>query len=288
MVRGDFPFRDGPGILTFLASAPAAPHTAVPTPPAASAVKPSGASTALEAQTVPLSPAVAEALRLVDGGVSEEVVKSYVESSPVGFALTADQIVALKERGVPPDVVVAMLTRNKELRTLAAQARLASNQLGSLSQRGYSPPVAPGYPAIQSAAYAPQGPDYQAPFGYNYSYPAYSYSNWTYPLSSTWWWTPVGGCYPYGRCYPYSYAYYQHRGHLGYYGASYWPHGWADAYPNRLIAGPTWGGDRGFVPGAAGSQRRWADAYPNRLIAGPTWGETAALPLAGLVLATLG
>jgi len=254
------------GVLTYRAAAPADPQTPSTTP-AAPATSPSGGSIIGARQTSPFAPPVADALRLLDGGVSEDVVKSYIQSSPAGFALTADQVVALKERGVPSDVVVAMFRRNKELRSQAAQARLAANRLTALTQLGYMPEVAPGYRAIQPAVYAPHGSDYVAPLSYNYSYPAYSYSCWTYPLSSIGWWTPAWGCYPYGRYYPQ----YQHHRRPGYYGAPYWPHGWADAYPNRLIAGPTWSADDGFAAHPAGSQRRWADAYPNRLVAGPTW-----------------
>src|ERR1019366_4934105 len=50
-------------------------------------------------------------VKMVKGGISEEVVLSVVKSSPAKYDLTPDQLITLKSAGVPDRVVAAMVER---------------------------------------------------------------------------------------------------------------------------------------------------------------------------------
>jgi hypothetical protein len=65
---------------------------------------------------------VDEILKMVQAGVSKEVMKSYIETTPVAPHLSAADIVTLKEHGLPDELTVALMKRGAEL---AAQAKPA-------------------------------------------------------------------------------------------------------------------------------------------------------------------
>src|SRR5258706_1344553 len=64
-----------------------------------------------------LSPAALEAIRLSESGVGEEVVVAYIQNSQASFNLSADHLLYLKDLGLSPAVVTAMLTHDNALRT---------------------------------------------------------------------------------------------------------------------------------------------------------------------------
>lgn len=61
------------------------------------------------------SAAIQEILRMLDAGVSKEVVKAYVESASIASKPTAADMIALKQRGVPDEITVALLKRSAQL-----------------------------------------------------------------------------------------------------------------------------------------------------------------------------
>ncbi len=61
-----------------------------------------------------------ELIKLARSGVDEEVLLAYVESSPEAFNLSADDIIILKDLGVPSTVINAALHRGQALDSLAA------------------------------------------------------------------------------------------------------------------------------------------------------------------------
>jgi hypothetical protein len=67
------------------------------------------------------SPGVEEVLKLVGAGVSKEVVKTFIENSPIAYNLGAGDIIALKEHGVTDDLTSAMVKRRAELSAQAGQ-----------------------------------------------------------------------------------------------------------------------------------------------------------------------
>ncbi len=61
------------------------------------------------------SPAVREILRMLDAGVSKEVIKAYLEGAPVTSQPTPSDMIALKEHGVADEITVALLKRSAQL-----------------------------------------------------------------------------------------------------------------------------------------------------------------------------
>ncbi len=95
-----------------------APKTSAQTLPETPAAAPavSGAATA---ESLPpgthVSPWFYEIERLTQAGVDEGVVLAYVANSAGTFNLTADQIIYLKNLGVAPEVINAMIQHDQEL-----------------------------------------------------------------------------------------------------------------------------------------------------------------------------
>ncbi|MHC1766239.1 MAG: hypothetical protein AB9869_18390 [Verrucomicrobiia bacterium] len=216
-----------------------------------------------EAPAPKFTPPVAEVVRLTESGVGDDIVKSFIQSCVIPFYLPADHIIALNKRGVPREVIVAMLGRNQELRArrLAhAQSAPGSKPAAPATQAPSIPQAEPGPDSGAQTAYS-AATGQAAPYWYNYWY---WYAN-NYP---NWFWSPYWAYYPVWH-HPVPV---RHHRHMAGVPPSNPPHSsqprWSGAYPNRLITGPNWGADRGPVP----SQANWSGAYPNRLIVGPNWG----------------
>lgn len=72
-------------------------------------------------------PAVDDLIKLARSGVDGEVLLAFVETSPVPFDLSADDIITLKDLGVPAKVINAALYRSQVLdSTAAAQGATAA------------------------------------------------------------------------------------------------------------------------------------------------------------------
>lgn len=105
---------------------PSPPESATPQLTSSASVKP---VTVKVGQSEPSEPGaksptqyptgVDEILKMVQAGVSKDVMKEYVETAQVASHLSAADILTLKEHGVPDDLTVALLKRGAEL---AAQA----------------------------------------------------------------------------------------------------------------------------------------------------------------------
>jgi hypothetical protein len=93
-------------------SAPPPPDgSAVPVAPDDSATLPPG--------ILPSSP-LAQVIKLTQSGVSEDVIAAYVNNSTSLFSLNSNQIVYLKDIGVPDAVVQAMIQRDRVLQSQMA------------------------------------------------------------------------------------------------------------------------------------------------------------------------
>ena len=80
---------------------------------------------------------VAEIIKLANSGVEQDVMMAYVTNSTSTFNLSAEEIIYLKDIGVPDPVVTAMIVRDQTLRT---------ESLGALATA--APQVAPGQEAV--------------------------------------------------------------------------------------------------------------------------------------------
>jgi hypothetical protein len=199
---------------------PAAALSAADTAPAAVAPTPSPS----------YSSGMDEILRMVDAKVNVDVMKAYIKNSSVAYNLSASEIITMKERGVPDEVVAALLQRGGELRAMAAQPTQAAPSTMPYPQAPY--PQAPAY--AQPPAYS-QPPDYGYDYGVtpyyaNYGYPYYSYG---YPYN--YWW--YNSWYPWGYYYPYYYPYYYHyHYHDGHFHDGHFHNGWGHPDPHGTWA----------------------------------------------------
>lgn len=166
---------------------PAPPQPAEPPPPAERPIPAQPPAPAPESpggpdmSKLPPKPAgtVEEILRLQQAHVAPEVIKVYVENAPFVPPLSAADVIALKEHGVPDDITTALLKRSGELRNAAGPAAVAP-----LVVRNDRRPAA-GRPMD------PEGYDF---WWYHYAYPRALASANERLLSS---YAPYGGFYPY-------------------------------------------------------------------------------------------
>ncbi len=83
----------------------------------------------------PLKPELAEVVKLVESGAGEEVVRAYVSASNVPYDLSLEEIVYLRDIGVPDSVIAAMMRRGGELRAQEADAQdLQTNLVAAVDQ----------------------------------------------------------------------------------------------------------------------------------------------------------
>ncbi|HEY5297206.1 MAG TPA: DUF6600 domain-containing protein [Verrucomicrobiae bacterium] len=75
---------------------------------------PPDAAADMPADVDPNSP-LAQVIRLAQSGVEESVILSYIGNSGNPFNLTPDQIIYLKDLGLPSDAVTAMIQRDQQL-----------------------------------------------------------------------------------------------------------------------------------------------------------------------------
>ncbi len=149
-----------------------------------------GAKTSGRNQTATAQPrgAVQEILRMIEAGVSKDVIKAYVESARLDFSPTATDLIALKEHAVPDDITTALLKRSGETQAQKAQPSqrgviAANSDFGPLDPESYSYfqhyylfPRTLAFAYGQLGAYYPQGfpsyyPSVPQPFGLWSGYP---------------------------------------------------------------------------------------------------------------------
>src|SRR6185369_2792828 len=134
-----------------------------------------------------LSPAAAEVVRLAESGVGDEVVVSYIQNSRAGFSLTADHILYLKDLGVAPETITAMLNHDKGLPVTAAAPAPSAPQWTA-------PPPGPAQAQPQpgpAVATAPPAYVSNPPVDVNYFYNDLSpYGTWISLEGYGWCWQP--------------------------------------------------------------------------------------------------
>jgi hypothetical protein len=103
------------------------------------------------------SAGVDEVLNMLQAGVSADVIKAYIENSPVAYELSATDLIALKKRAVPDELTMAMMKRGATLRKQVQQAvNLAATRRANARANG------------RAYGLDPEGYDY---FQYYYLYP---------------------------------------------------------------------------------------------------------------------
>src|SRR6266566_3053798 len=67
------------------------------------------------------SQGIGEILKMVDAKVDVTVIKAYIKNSPTAYNPNANEIIALKQRGMGDDVITALIQRGGEVRAQAMQ-----------------------------------------------------------------------------------------------------------------------------------------------------------------------
>src|SRR5947207_16005185 len=109
----------------------------------------SAASVGVTATANPAAPAfsgrIDDVVKLSHSGVDESIVMSYIKTSPGPFQPDADEIIKLRDSGVLPQVITALLQRSAELReqgvgTASSPAQPAPSYAQQNTDSQYSTP----------------------------------------------------------------------------------------------------------------------------------------------------
>ncbi len=151
-----------------------------------------------------ISPAVADVVKLVKGGVDAAIVEAYVANSNIAYYPRPDEILYLREAGVPSAVIGAMMKRGKELREQDAQAFKENQERQAQTSAAAAQPAAnPNVVVVQPAPSIPVTAP--APIYNNYvsGYPAYTYSygypfyyDYGFPIYTYRYYSPFRAGYP--------------------------------------------------------------------------------------------
>lgn len=183
---------------------------------------PAESTSQLPAQAAPaFSGRVNDVVTMVQSGVDESVVLTYIKASPGPFQPDANEIVKVRDAGVSPTVINAMLQRGNELRQADTQ-----NQATQVASTTYNQPTtqivyASPTPAYVEPVYVEPAPVSTVVYiGGGYSYATHQRLSpyWTFPRPSYSYSTHYYGNY-YSRCAPrFSYGGGFHGGFGGYRG----------------------------------------------------------------------
>ncbi len=132
--------------------------------------------------TAGAAPATDDLIKMARSGVDEEVLSAYIESSPDTFDLSADDIITLKDLGVPSKIISEALRHGhaNESDSAAAIAARETIQAASNDTGTASPAV------LTAAAVAPPPGGQNISFFYESLYP---YGNWL-DIDGEWCWQP--------------------------------------------------------------------------------------------------
>lgn len=271
-------------------------------PPATDASK--AAATALPDETRPsftldvarrpLPPGVDEVLQLAESGAAEEVLRAYVETADVAYALAVDDMVYLRDIGIPSSVIAAMLKRGNELREREAAALEARAELQSAVEQlraelatptaevaAAEPSPEPGTVAAEilspAAAAAAAGQEMPAVVQQFYTELA-PYGSWNFVPVYGWVWQPqIVVVNPGWR--PYCHGGRWLWSDCGWYWASDYSWGWAPFHFGRWYSCPRlgWAWVPGSVWGPSWVSWRWSSGFCGWAPLPPACGWTAGV-----------
>ncbi len=176
-----------------------------------------GASTALVASNSVPSSLVANVIKLKKAELAPDVMKAYVQNSPLPVSVSAEQVVALQKAAVPAEVIKAIIERSEpRISTMPVSPSRPSatrpavsvprrQSAPALTSPGWPmPPYASGRPAISYPNYSPFVFPAFAPFAFglvsfNNSFPTYING---YPVYSGIGLAPFTGLGTFNNSYP--------------------------------------------------------------------------------------
>src|SRR5258706_6195724 len=115
------------------------------------------------------APQISEVAKLSEAGVGEKAILSYIANSP-GFALTAEDVIALNQRGVPLTIITAMLQQPARIQfgdmpIIPPPPTMATVTLNT----GPNPPIIYPTPAREAVPLTSPDAVYFSPYGYGVS-----------------------------------------------------------------------------------------------------------------------
>jgi len=140
---------------------------------------------------------VSEVMKMFKGGISADIIESYVKNSPLSYYLSADNIISLQQQGVPAPVLQAMIQRNGELQR---QTGMATTAAGGVNVPAQAPPpkyysyTAADSTASYNAALQARAAAFNPVYAPVTTYPVYEptyYDPYYDPWYPYWWGGPV-------------------------------------------------------------------------------------------------
>ena len=138
----------------------------------------------VKADSVSVSPGLAEVVKLAQAGVSEEVMLAYVDKYTGSFNVGADQILYLNDLGVSSTVITAMLKRDGNTSATANAAAPVSVAPTAPATPVYAEATAP----TVATAVAPPPTSTEVSYFYDSLSP---YGSWIYLSGYGWCWQPT-------------------------------------------------------------------------------------------------
>jgi hypothetical protein len=132
----------------------------------------------LSANAVWATPAADDLIKMARSGVDEEVLSAYIDKSPDVYDLSADDIVTLKDLGVPSKVIKEAINHGRGNDTSSGVVSETANTAQPASE--------PPQELLTSAAAAPSPDDQNISFFYEALCP---YGNWI-DIDGAWCWQP--------------------------------------------------------------------------------------------------
>ena len=197
-----------------------------------------------------ISPGAAEVIRLAQSGVSEDVIKAYIENSTGAFDLSADHILYLRDLGISSDLITDMLNRDKFLRTQSTPSSPPAAAQPAAEVQAAPEPTVPVEAPLTPQSTEVTTPPAQANYFYSDLAP---YGTWVDLAGYGWCWQPTVVVINHG------WSPYCHGGHwlytdCGWYWRSDYSWGWAPFHYGRWYMHPGCGWV--WMPGAV-----WAPAW---------------------------
>ncbi|MDB6111411.1 MAG: hypothetical protein JWR69_3161, partial [Pedosphaera sp.] len=200
-----------------------------------------------------LAPPVRDVIQMSDSGVAADILTSSIQNSPSTFNLKPDDIIYLKDIGLPGGIISAMLAHDKAVRDNALPQSLPAG--AAPPPGGQSPYPPPAQPSADTENPMPQSQNYQPDQGnFFYSYLS-PYGTWgSLPGYGSFW-------QPYAAISSPGWAPYSDNGrwcysNVGWFWNSNYAWGWAPFHYGRWWNHPTEGWI--WFPGT-----QWAPSWVN-------------------------
>jgi len=166
------------------------------------------------AATVKVTPGVAQVLKLVQSGVADDVVVSYVENSTLPKP-TADDVIQLHGAGVSDRVLLALLSKKP---AATVPANNASEPAKGVESPAPAPPQTTVYVQRSPEVYVQPAPAVTyAPTYYSYPY-SYNYGSYGYPYYGYYRWPSVSLAFGFGHGFGHHFPSQHFGGHGGHHG----------------------------------------------------------------------